>query len=84
MPKPEYYVGEALIGESPNLAHIDLIIGSKDGPIGISFANALTRSTYDVFPTCFQKKPLRICEFALRFVLANVNFLERVNDDSDS
>ena len=42
MPKPEFYVGEALIGESPNLAHIDLIIGSKDGPVGISFANALS------------------------------------------
>lgn len=42
MPKPDYFIGEALIGESPNLAHIDLIIGSKDGPVGISFANALS------------------------------------------
>jgi hypothetical protein len=25
----------------------------------ISFANALTRSTYDVCPICFQKKSLR-------------------------
>lgn len=38
----EYYIGEALIGEPPNLAHIDLIIGSKNGPVGISFANALS------------------------------------------
>ncbi|MFX1500280.1 MAG: bifunctional 5,6,7,8-tetrahydromethanopterin hydro-lyase/3-hexulose-6-phosphate synthase [Promethearchaeota archaeon] len=44
MPKSEYYIGEALVGDSsdPNLAHIDLIIGSKDGPVGVSFANALS------------------------------------------
>jgi bifunctional enzyme Fae/Hps len=42
MAKPEYFIGEALIGEAPDLAHIDLIIGSKDGPVGISFANALS------------------------------------------
>ncbi|MFW9938198.1 MAG: bifunctional 5,6,7,8-tetrahydromethanopterin hydro-lyase/3-hexulose-6-phosphate synthase [Candidatus Thorarchaeota archaeon] len=42
MAKREYYIGEALIGEGSDLAHIDLIIGSKDGPVGISFANALS------------------------------------------
>jgi bifunctional enzyme Fae/Hps len=42
MAKSEYYIGEALIGEGPNLAHIDLIIGSKDGPVGFSFANAIS------------------------------------------
>ncbi|MHA2037644.1 MAG: bifunctional 5,6,7,8-tetrahydromethanopterin hydro-lyase/3-hexulose-6-phosphate synthase [Promethearchaeota archaeon] len=42
MAKNEYFIGEALIGEGENLAHIDLIIGSKDGPVGISFANALS------------------------------------------
>ncbi|MFX1338041.1 MAG: bifunctional 5,6,7,8-tetrahydromethanopterin hydro-lyase/3-hexulose-6-phosphate synthase [Promethearchaeota archaeon] len=42
MAKVEYYVGEALIGEAPNLAHLDLVIGSKDGPIGVSFANAIS------------------------------------------
>jgi len=42
MAKNDYFIGEALIGEPPNLAHIDLIIGSKDGPVGISFANALS------------------------------------------
>ena len=41
MVKNDYFIGEALIGEGENLAHIDLIIGSKDGPVGISFANAL-------------------------------------------
>ena len=42
MAKIEYFIGEALIGEAPNLAHVDLLIGSKDGPVGISFANALS------------------------------------------
>ena len=40
--KSEYYVGEALIGEAPNLAHLDVIVGSKNGPVGISFANAIS------------------------------------------
>ena len=42
MPKTEFYIGEALVGAENNLAHVDLIIGSKDGPVGISFANALS------------------------------------------
>ncbi|TFG27135.1 MAG: bifunctional 5,6,7,8-tetrahydromethanopterin hydro-lyase/3-hexulose-6-phosphate synthase [Promethearchaeota archaeon] len=42
MAKAEYFVGEVLIGEPPNLAHLDLVIGSKDGPIGVAFANAIS------------------------------------------
>jgi len=40
--KNEYYVGEALMGEGANLAHLDVVLGSKTGPIGISFANAIS------------------------------------------
>jgi bifunctional enzyme Fae/Hps len=36
-------IGEALIGEAPELAHIDLMIGNKDGPVGQAFANGLTQ-----------------------------------------
>ncbi len=36
-------IGEALIGEEPELAHIDLLIGDKDGPVGIAFANGLAQ-----------------------------------------
>ena len=36
------YVGEALAGDGNEVAHIDLMIGSKDGPVGIAFANALS------------------------------------------
>jgi len=36
-------VGEALIGEEPEVAHVDLIIGKKSGPAGLAFANALSQ-----------------------------------------
>src|SRR5918912_1931670 len=35
------FIGEALVGEGNEVAHIDLLIGSKDGPVGAAFANAL-------------------------------------------
>ena len=36
-------IGEALIGTEPGLAHIDLMIGSKDGVVGNAFANGFTQ-----------------------------------------
>ena len=39
------YISEALVGDGNEIAHIDLIIGSKDGPAGIAFANALARQS---------------------------------------
>lgn len=38
-----YLVGEALVGDGAELAHIDLIIGDKDGPAGMAFANAFSQ-----------------------------------------
>ena len=35
------FIGEALSGEGNEVAHIDLLIGSKDGPVGHAFAAAL-------------------------------------------
>jgi bifunctional enzyme Fae/Hps len=35
-------VGEALIGKEPEIAHIDLIIGDKEGPVATAFASGLT------------------------------------------
>src|SRR5436190_21464737 len=35
------YIGEALVGEGNEVAHIDLLIGSKNGPVGTAFATAL-------------------------------------------
>src|SRR4051812_47324720 len=38
-------IGEALFGDGNEIAHIDLMIGSKDGPVGVAFANALARQS---------------------------------------
>src|SRR5438128_12663443 len=35
------YIGEALVGDGNEIAHIDLLIGDKAGPVGLAFANAL-------------------------------------------
>ncbi|MDQ2943115.1 MAG: formaldehyde-activating enzyme, partial [Candidatus Dormibacteraeota bacterium] len=41
----EFYIGESLVGEGNEIAHIDLIIGSKSGPVGAAFVNALSTNT---------------------------------------
>ena len=41
MAKIDFYVGEALIGDGSELAHIDLLIGSKES-LATSFANAVS------------------------------------------
>ncbi|MCZ2341839.1 MAG: formaldehyde-activating enzyme [Bacteroidales bacterium] len=38
-------VGEGLVGEGNEIAHIDLLIGPKDGPVGMAFANALANQS---------------------------------------
>jgi bifunctional enzyme Fae/Hps len=38
-----FLVGEALIGEEPELAHVDIIIGDKNGPAGQAFATGFTQ-----------------------------------------
>jgi bifunctional enzyme Fae/Hps len=37
-----YLIGEALMGEGTEVAHVDLLIGDKGGPIGEAFANGLS------------------------------------------
>jgi 5,6,7,8-tetrahydromethanopterin hydro-lyase len=37
-----FHVGEALVGDGNEIAHIDLLIGDKSGPVGVAFANALS------------------------------------------
>ena len=40
---PVYLIGESLLGEGNEVAHIDLMIGDKNGPIGQAFANGMTQ-----------------------------------------
>src|SRR5438445_9218024 len=39
------YIGESLVGEGNEIAHIDLLIVSKDGPVGTAFATALANQS---------------------------------------
>lgn len=36
-----FLIGEALIGTGAEVAHVDLMIGDKRGPVGVAFANNL-------------------------------------------
>ena len=38
-----FQIGEALMGQGSELAHVDLMIGDKVGPVGQAFANGLTQ-----------------------------------------
>ena len=35
------FIGEGLVGDGNEIAHIDLLIGDKSGPVGAAFASAL-------------------------------------------
>src|SRR6266446_6359607 len=38
----DFFIGESLVGDGNEVAHIDLIIGSKSGPAGAAFTHALS------------------------------------------
>ena len=46
----EFSMGESLVGEGNEIAHIDLIIGPKSGPAGLAFTQALSHNS-DGFST---------------------------------
>ncbi|HEY9515673.1 MAG TPA: formaldehyde-activating enzyme [Gemmatimonadaceae bacterium] len=39
----DFFIGESLVGDGNEVAHIDLIIGSKSGPAGASFVDGLSK-----------------------------------------
>jgi 5,6,7,8-tetrahydromethanopterin hydro-lyase len=39
-------IGEALVGDGNEIAHIDLLLGEKTGPVGVAFANALANQSH--------------------------------------
>ena len=41
----DFFIGESLIGDGNEVAHIDLIIGSKQGHAGAAFTHALSTNT---------------------------------------
>jgi 5,6,7,8-tetrahydromethanopterin hydro-lyase len=38
---PTLLVGESLVGDGDEVAHVDILVGSKSGPVGEAFAHAL-------------------------------------------
>ena len=40
----DFFIGESLVGEGNEVAHVDLIIGSKSGPAGSAFCHALSNN----------------------------------------
>src|ERR1700726_1523496 len=56
-----FYIGEALVGEGNEIAHIDLMIGSKDGPVGAAFAGALANQKQG-FSNLLAGVPNAICK----------------------
>src|SRR5437763_7474372 len=55
------YIGESLVGDGNEVAHIDLLIGSKDGPVGHAFANALANQKQG-FSNLLAGVPNAICK----------------------
>jgi 5,6,7,8-tetrahydromethanopterin hydro-lyase len=55
------YIGEALEGEGNEVAHIDLMIGDKDGPVGHAFAAALANQKQG-FSNLLAGVPNTICK----------------------
>ncbi len=47
------FIGEALVGDGNEIAHIDLLIGDKTGPVGMAFANALANQSHG-HTTCWR------------------------------
>jgi bifunctional enzyme Fae/Hps len=41
-PGGAFYIGEALVGKGNEVAHVDLLIGDKHGPVGNAFIQALS------------------------------------------
>ncbi|MFW9996032.1 MAG: bifunctional 5,6,7,8-tetrahydromethanopterin hydro-lyase/3-hexulose-6-phosphate synthase [Candidatus Odinarchaeota archaeon] len=50
-------IGEALIGAGNEVAHVDLVIGNKSGPVGTAFVNGLTNLSAGHTPLIAVIKP---------------------------
>jgi 5,6,7,8-tetrahydromethanopterin hydro-lyase len=55
-------IGEALVGDGNEIAHIDLMIGDKNGPVGVAFANALSNQKQGFSNLLAVLEPNLICK----------------------
>lgn len=75
-----YLIGEALVGNSPEIAHIDLIIGDKSGPVGTAFAQGMTNVSRGHSPLLAVIRPnLPPKPFTLIIPKVTVKDMEAVN-----
>jgi 5,6,7,8-tetrahydromethanopterin hydro-lyase len=44
------YIGESFIGSGPNAAHVNIILGPRNGPVGNAWASALSSPTKGHLP----------------------------------
>ena len=51
------HLGEGFAGEGPNAAHVNTMVGAKDGPVGAAWANALATPTAGHTPFVVVVKP---------------------------
>ena len=62
------YIGEALVGDGNEIAHIDLMIGSKTGPVGAAFASALATQSHGHSNLLAVLEPNLLCKPATMLV----------------
>ena len=51
------YIGEAFVSRGPNAAHINVFIGSKDGPVGTALASSVAAPRMGYIPFMVIHKP---------------------------
>lgn len=51
-----FNIGEALIGDGNELAHVDLTIGEKEGPVGTAFAEWFNQPISWSYTTYYSNK----------------------------
>jgi 5,6,7,8-tetrahydromethanopterin hydro-lyase len=44
------FIGESFVGSGPNAAHINVVLGSRNGPVGTAWAGALSSPTAGHLP----------------------------------
>ncbi len=75
-----YLIGEALMGEEPELAHVDLIIGDKQGPVGQAFASGFSQLSQGHTPLLAVVRPnLPAKPYTLLVPKVTVKNLEQAN-----
>jgi bifunctional enzyme Fae/Hps len=57
-----YKIGEALVGKDTEIAHIDLIIGDKEGNVGQAFAHGMTNLSVGHTPLLSVIRPNLACK----------------------